>query len=105
MKMKTCELIGKPLDWAAASYTNKHVSLADIHWGNYSPSTDWCVGGRIIEKWGIGIWNDQDNARWCGIKQGIPFEQHGPTPLIAAMRCFCMSVFGEEVEIPKELLK
>ena len=28
----------------------------------------------------------------------------GPTPLIAAMRCFCCSRLGNEVEVPDELL-
>jgi hypothetical protein len=29
--------------------------------------------------------------------------QHGPTPLIAAMRCYVASKLGDEVEVPKEL--
>lgn len=29
----------------------------------------------------------------------------GPTPLIAAMRCFVASRLGDEIEIPEELLK
>lgn len=29
----------------------------------------------------------------------------GPTPLIAAMRCYVASNLGEEVEIPEEVLK
>jgi hypothetical protein len=28
----------------------------------------------------------------------------GPTPLIAAMRCFVASKLGDEVDVPKELL-
>lgn len=34
---------------------------------------------------------------------GIP-EGYGPTPLIAAMRCFVASKLGDEVEVPDELL-
>jgi hypothetical protein len=30
--------------------------------------------------------------------------QNGPTPLIAAMRCYVASKFGDEVETPEELL-
>lgn len=30
-------------------------------------------------------------------------ELTGPTPLIAAMRCYVASKLGEEVEIPEEL--
>jgi hypothetical protein len=32
-------------------------------------------------------------------------KQEGPTVLIAAMRCFCCSQLGDEIEIPEELLK
>ena len=28
---------------------------------------------------------------------------YGPTPLIAAMRCFCCSKLGSEIEVPDEL--
>jgi hypothetical protein len=30
-------------------------------------------------------------------------RQHGPTPLIAAMRCYVASKLGDAVEIPEEL--
>jgi hypothetical protein len=30
-------------------------------------------------------------------------ESEGPTPLIAAMRCYVASKLGDEVEIPSEL--
>ena len=29
--------------------------------------------------------------------------QFGPTPLIAAMRCYVASKLGDEVEVPEEL--
>ena len=37
------------------------------------------------------------------LSETAPF--HGPTPLIAAMRCYVASNLGEEVEIPEEVLK
>ena len=30
--------------------------------------------------------------------------EYGPTPLIAAMRCFVASRLGDEVDIPEDLL-
>jgi hypothetical protein len=27
----------------------------------------------------------------------------GPTPLVAAMRCYCASKLGDEVDVPEEL--
>jgi hypothetical protein len=32
------------------------------------------------------------------------YKQQGPTPLIAAMRCYVASKLGDEVEIPEELI-
>ena len=93
--MKTSELTGAALDWAVAKCEGMN------YWSpvpNYS--TDWQQGGPIIErekvsllylhdKWGAGV-----NA-WT--------NQYGPTPLIAAMRCYVVSKLGDDVEIPKEL--
>ena len=31
--------------------------------------------------------------------------RNGPTPLIAAMRCYVISKLGEEVEVPDELAR
>ncbi|SEN72896.1 Protein of unknown function [Nitrosospira multiformis] len=67
----------------------------------YSPSTSWSQGGPIHEREGINIWQSGDrkswdaSARWWQTSQ---FNLNGPTPLIAAMRCFVASKFGEEVE-------
>ena len=102
--MKTSELTGSALDWAVASYADKHVSIADIHWGNYSPSTDWSQGGPIIEREDIAL-NPADPAGWSAYKMwGTRGEYVAPTPLIAAMRCFVASRLGDEVDIPEELL-
>ncbi len=39
------------------------------------------------------------SAKGAGGKWGM-----GPTPLIAAMRCYVASKLGDEVDIPEELL-
>jgi hypothetical protein len=68
-----------------------------------SPSTDWAIGGPLIEREGIsllevakGLWS----ANWMDWpSQGERDDPHtGPTPLIAAMRAFVADWFGEEVE-------
>jgi len=38
---------------------------------------------------------------WVASIRGI--DECGPTPLIAAMRCYVASKLGDEVEIPEEL--
>jgi hypothetical protein len=77
---------------------------------NYSPSTDWSQGGPIIERELIEIaphfkaaGYETSTGEWywqaCVLGENdMDYEsQYGPTPLIAGMRCFVASKFGEEV--------
>jgi len=130
--IKTGELSGPALDWAVArceggwvlgpeSFTPHH------HLGRMNFSTDWAQGGPIIEQEGIGLLYDAGSAcrkpSWfattddqCTIEsyEGEHFDPaflvaesagtRGPTPLIAAMRCYVTSKLGETVEVPEELL-
>jgi hypothetical protein len=114
--MKTSELIGPALDYAAGVALGHDMSKA-VSYGTYlripahagsaytvtfCPSTDWTVGGPIIERERIGVWHYQQKdwmASWW--KDGR--QAFGPTPLIAAMRCFVASRLGESVDIPEEL--
>jgi hypothetical protein len=102
--MKTSELTGVALDWAVAKcegagtpYIGKdgkhHLATA-----NYS--TDWSQGGPIIEREGIAIGKSWES--WKAFTETSGGE--GPTPLIAAMRCYVASKLGDEVEIPRELI-
>lgn len=65
---------------------------------------DWSYGGPIIEReWiELGAYHDQWRAVFHGEDGSI--YQDGPTPLVAAMRCYVASKLGDEVEIPEELL-
>lgn len=72
--------------------------------GLFDPSTDWRPGGYVIERYKIGIAKHEAEAEWYADmemltrKDGSKAEYaYGPTPLIAAMRCFVRSVYGEEV--------
>jgi hypothetical protein len=71
-------------------------------------STDWSKAGPIIEREELTLSHSHYDhvfygrtRPWCAEKKG--FMQYGPTPLIAAMRCFVASKLGDEVAIPKEL--
>ena len=68
-------------------------------------STDWAQGGPIIEREGITLRSCIDGAAWDA---ELAYEETilapGPTPLIAAMRCYVASKLGDEVDIPEELL-
>lgn len=78
----------------------------------YSPSTDWSQGGPIIEReihdLGMDLWSRcypvPDGMCAATYGRGAPdCYVYGPTPLIAAMRCYVASRLGDEVEIPEEL--
>jgi len=98
--MKTSELQGAALDRAVG----KAMKLQDPYWHEGRCawfSTDWAEGGPIIERERIDVLYEHD-LRWIAVPQkGI--ESYGPTPLIAAMRCYVASVLGDTVDIPEEL--
>jgi hypothetical protein len=102
--MKTSELTGAALDWAV------HVALHGSCEGHaeHEYSTDWAQGGPIIEREGIGLDQYANYPQWQAFTPA-PEQQsgqavcNGPTPLIAAMRCYVASKLGDEIDIPKEL--
>lgn len=66
-------------------------------------STDREQGGQIIEREKIGTVYRAGEYWLAYTFDGAEFEGIGPTPLIAAMRCYVASKLGDEVEIPEEL--
>ena len=106
--MKTNELTGAALDWAVAKaegYIGVALEVRTEEW--YTPSTDWAQGGPIIERECIEIRRsfNSEQGTWQAIRQQFKNNKNGPTPLIAAMRCYVASRLGDEVEIPKELVR
>jgi len=127
MKLKTSELQKAALNWAVAKcegyvvefryshHRNQSWVVCDMNqdcrpsdncdegrWQMFVPSNVWQDGGPIIEREGIALYlygNNEWNAH-IGGKESV-----GPTPLIAAMRCYVASHFGDEVEVPNELLQ
>jgi len=101
--MKTSELTGAALDWAVAQCENFSVRYGfDDNCPEYS--TDWSQGGPIIEREMIEL-IPQTPALWDAMYRGQHIPNDGPTPLIAAMRCYVASKLGDDVEIPEELCK
>lgn len=93
--MKTNELTDAALNWAV----NQIEECCD---DPTTPrfSTDWAQGGPIIEREKITIeWTGED---WMGYIWHDE-EVFGPTPLVAAMRCYVASKLGDEVNVPEEL--
>lgn len=118
--MKVSDLKGNELDyWVAKASgfsaqivhdTNDPLCLVDdgvLKYGDgepfiypFNPSTRWDMAGPIIEREKISVQHDvedysEPDEPWyaeCGV-----FWDLGPTPLIAAMRSFVKSKFGNEV--------
>lgn len=127
--MKTSELTGCALDWAVAQCEGLvregySFNPANRHY-TFRPSSDWSQGGPIIErelidiatKWhnDVGVmsptWQEKGYAAPSGYHwqattisdDDCAYWIEGPTPLIAAMRCYVASKLGDEVEVPAEL--
>ena len=111
MKVKTSNLTGPALDWAVVKCEYDELAALNIQYPQYarfypeiSPSTNWAQGGPIIEREGIELSPD-GNGRWNAAIRGGDEDDvaQGPTPLVAAMRCFVASKLGDTVDIPEEL--
>ena len=122
--IKAAELAGAALDWAVATIEgygrlrrNSHtfdqaliMNRKDgqcVLFSSLKFSADWAQSGPIIDRekistcwegtiWVATLFNKNSEEAWYG-------HQYGPTPLIAAMRCYVASKLGDEVEIPEEL--
>lgn len=113
MKVKVSELCDTPLAWAVAKILQLEVDDTEktvlFYEGEpFLPDTYWHQGGPIIEREGINLDNYGKNPRWSAWtpapdRESGEAQAYGPTPLIAAMRCFVASKLGDEVEIPEEL--
>lgn len=124
--MRTQDLTGAQLDWAVAKCEGVNEEAFHLYYEPTEPadydshgypefhySTVWAQGGPIIERERIDIaytaegwyanmyWRGQDNT--IGAGDSYRCGGDGPTPLIAAMRCFCASRLGDVVDIPEEL--
>lgn len=123
MKIKTSELEGAALDWAAAKACEHDVyiskadkimdepaevmshTLTDSKYfaAQWSPSTDWSHGGPLISAHRASIIYQPDDSPPCAWTDDTA-AWSGSTPLIAAMRAIVAAKLGDTVEVPDELL-
>lgn len=128
IEFKAEELTGPALDWAVAKVEKIFVHIGDPELGDdlriffvrggclativrYSPSTDWKIGGPLIDRYGLSLLAPEEGfSQWSVIKEWC----HGsieatypesPTALIAACRAIVAAHLGEVVQIPAELAK
>jgi hypothetical protein len=118
MKIKTSELQGAALDWAVAKAEGVDGYIVNesfmTRWTDdecedgvdYHYSTDWAQGGPIIEREKLCITAsvEGDWTAFCvSDEMDMQWICRGPTPLIAAMRCYVASKLGDAVEVSNEL--
>lgn len=120
MKIKVSEATGVQLDWLVAVCEDKAWFLDKAYFGKdyryavfidnkklFSPSTNWAQAGAIIENHKI-ITDFDRNFDWdqpwrCALSIDPHNKFEGETPLIAAMRCYVASKFGDEAEMLETL--
>jgi hypothetical protein len=125
MKLKTSELQEETLDRAVAKckgielsngcynrlLVDGRMSAGQKMLAPYNPSTDWALAGPIIEREKLCITAsvEGDWTAFCvSDEMDMQWICRGPTPLVAAMRCYVASKFGDDlvlfkVEVPDEL--
>lgn len=113
--IRVAEATNIQLDWLVAKCERDTGADWAAHNGRRY-STSWFQMGQIIGREGISVCFDRDRVfdpgekveRWYASK---PFDtipdaewvEYGPTPLIAAARCYCCAKLGDVVEVPEEL--
>jgi pimeloyl-ACP methyl ester carboxylesterase len=103
MKIKVSDATPLQLDWLVTKCEGYDHEVTSSEWGMWGWATDWAQGGPLIDRERISV--ASIDPHWQAsmpstIYQG---EQDGPTPLIAAMRCYVASKLGDTIEIPNEL--
>ncbi len=118
--IKTSEATPSQINYLVAKIEGVKFTLAQVYglWSVmtdnykfYEPATDWSHGGPIIEREHIAVRFEPEchwlfappEATWLANYNGVG-EWHGPTPLIAAMRCYVASKLGDTVDVPEELI-
>ena len=125
--IKVSEASGSVLDWLVAKCEGYNCEFDDDVSGpwlvpqegylhdekplsKFKPSTNWSTAGPIIEREHISVEaysvpNDERiKCFWYASEDKFDAETwDGPTPLIAACRCYVASKMGDVVEVPEEL--
>jgi hypothetical protein len=121
VEVKTSDLAGAALDWAAAKANDRPVSVLGnraVVCGDkvscgcpYRPSTDWAQGGPLLDRFDIAMNGGHDGGADCiyatlrCVPVTAPYRTGcGPTRLIAAKRAIVAAKLGDTVKVPAELM-
>lgn len=120
IEVKTADLIGPALNWAAAKVERlplceeacqgDHIIIGtgrgDLE--RYSPSTNWAQCGPLIEKWQVDLYSPSGTPGPWGAAIQMTAEDpmyEGNSPLIAACRAIVAAKLGDVVSVPAELVQ
>lgn len=98
------DLSGPALDWAVA----KAVAQGTEPDGVPAYSTDWAVGGPVIEAHGVSLRRDMEDYSepdrpWYA-EHGVVFWANGDTMLVAGCRALVMGLMkAREIPVPAGL--
>lgn len=108
--MKVSELNGVELDawvaralgWVECPYDDDLWKVSEIQSefkSTWKPSAYWAMGGPIIESEKIDLSFQHEDRAWKSYINGDDDDFYGrdASPLVAAMRAFVASKFGDEV--------
>ncbi len=108
--IKVSKAQGATLDWLVARLEGDELPKSGGKGQEYS--SDWAVGGPIIEKNCIDVcFIPSECAPFWSASFPQPksykepwYRAYGPTLLIAVMRCYVASKLGDTVEVPDKLI-
>lgn len=107
MKIKTSETTPVQINYLVGACEGLHWEEGDIfakaYGPGFAPATDWAHAGPIIEREMIELVPHTD-ALWDAMYRDQHIPNDGPTPLIAAMRCYVARKLGDEVDVPNDLV-
>ena len=124
-RRSVCALAGAELDWAVAKVlgvktgyssvqgpkrlrASTHYPESSVFAGEvFAPSTSREQGYLIVERHHITVGPWDTSPAMAHMPGPISYTNPrmvGPTPLVAAMRCFVASKLGDEIDIPEFLI-
>lgn len=111
VEVDVSDVEGAPLNWLVAKIEGAVSDDIDDFClsveGEFDYSSEWSVGGNIITREQIGVAPSKEDASIWEASMLAPdwaFKLEGPTPLVAAMRCYVGVKLGLKAYVPVELM-
>lgn len=117
--VKTAELTGEALNWAAGKADGLALQIQPPQYGigarvfvespsglaRYRPTVDWGQCGPLIDKHAIGLCGDSSEAwRAYTAPEDVEYQGVAADPRTAICRAVVAALSGEAVDVPGELL-